>query len=978
MEDKIKFGRKSSVVPIEDNDCRIEDYEFMGMEDRKNWSPLHHRVKEAAVTAWSGENVAIAVSDILGPHARKEWNLPVGSHKNPFWRLTKKVSTPSEVKKLLTKSLTVASSMGSAALVKNLLEAGADPNGKTGKWGPLHSAAYTGNVEVMRVLLEDSRTNPNALDDKGKTPLHLAAKNGNYEVLKLLLETTESNVNITDETGATALHFAGSSSLFGEVSARRFLQCINFLMNRSDIKLNIPDKDGLTALGKTVTFSRKDITEGMLKHNKGQYHNVDYFMAGYYGSTIRNVITDSYPELSSNLPKLLQENTNSPIVANRILAYLQNGDFNSFQSHLQNKNFDLNHWYDEPYHCTIIEIACQIKDREKFIISLLNAGANPNTVNPITSQSLLHLTAKRGNSEALKILLQMEDIDVNIKDLYNRTPLHSLSSIVCQNKKDLPNLQNSVNLLLGDSSTDVDNRKSDLNAVTCNGETPLHLAARIGEKETILTLLRHGADIMHTTIGMKLPITYIDPSVMECYLDECIENNEHSPMQDDYMLTFDYSFLKPKRENSTNNSKKNTNKKLEEEMPTLKYFSKQDRFRHLLKHPVISSFLQLKWNKVRLIYFQHFLIYSLFLAVLTWHSFLTDVENENKLGYDISLCILSILLLLMFLSHLYQFIQHPKLYVTHSPNWLFWVTVLLSLNVCVDSLVRLIPHCTALALLLAWTYFVSLIGGFPALSIQLEMLNTVSWTFFTFIICYLPLFFAYGICFYTMFRNSGSEEDEFFSVSFGMSMLKTFIMFAGEFEASDIPFEAANVVSHIIFTVFLFLMSIVLLNLLNGLAVSDAQAIRKDAEILSLSARIKHIYYIEKMVPSEIKYFSILDKLHDCKLRIFPNRKTGKIEVNGMTFKNKSIEEDTVQQATEIAQMRKSTISETTDVGLNENDIQTKLSDIEKHQDDVNKKINEITKQLNFLRQVSSDSSTKLNELLTIIKSSGLNNSSIR
>ena len=108
------------------------------------------QIQDAAITAWTGDNAAVIISDILGPHAQKEWNLPVGSYKNPFWKFTKTVSSPTEIKKVLTKSLTVTCSMGSAPLVKNLLEAGADPNGEQGKWGPLHSAAYTGNVEVMR------------------------------------------------------------------------------------------------------------------------------------------------------------------------------------------------------------------------------------------------------------------------------------------------------------------------------------------------------------------------------------------------------------------------------------------------------------------------------------------------------------------------------------------------------------------------------------------------------------------------------------------------------------------------------------------------------------------------------------------------------------------------------------------------------------------------------------------------------------
>ncbi|PSN53987.1 hypothetical protein C0J52_13482 [Blattella germanica] len=184
--DNNKF-RKSSIAPVMDDFiARVEDNDAMIMEERGNYAPLHRRVQQAAATAWSGENVAIAITDLLGPYARKEWNLPVGSHRNPFWRITRRFSSPRKVKEVLNKSLVLCCTLGSPPLVKNLLEAGAEPNGESGKWGPLHSAAYGGNSEIMRVLLEDPRTYPDSVEEKGKTALHLAAKKGNYEVEHLL------------------------------------------------------------------------------------------------------------------------------------------------------------------------------------------------------------------------------------------------------------------------------------------------------------------------------------------------------------------------------------------------------------------------------------------------------------------------------------------------------------------------------------------------------------------------------------------------------------------------------------------------------------------------------------------------------------------------------------------------------------------------------------------------------------------------
>lgn len=117
----------------------------------------------AAKTAWAGESVAVVISDILGPHAREEWNLPVGSYKSSFWRMTRRMSSPSKLKMMLSKSLVLSCSLGSPQLVKNLLDAGADPNCDSGQWGPVHSAAYGGNVEVMRYFYMYSSVNSREL-----------------------------------------------------------------------------------------------------------------------------------------------------------------------------------------------------------------------------------------------------------------------------------------------------------------------------------------------------------------------------------------------------------------------------------------------------------------------------------------------------------------------------------------------------------------------------------------------------------------------------------------------------------------------------------------------------------------------------------------------------------------------------------------------------------------------------------------------
>jgi len=105
-----------------------------------------------------------------------------------------------------------------------------------------------------------------------------------------------------------------------------------------------------------------------------------------------------------------------------------------------------------------------------------------------------------------------------------------------------------------------------------------------------------------------------------------------------------------------------------------------------------------------------------------------------------------------------------------------------------------------------------------------------------------------------------------------VSLLKTIVMFTGEFEASSLSFDTLPFTSHVIFLLFVVLVAIVLLNLLNGLAVNDTGVIRKNAERLSLAARAKLISRIEGLVKALPKFLKPDIELKKEMFEIYPNR----------------------------------------------------------------------------------------------------------
>ncbi|KAJ8309897.1 hypothetical protein KUTeg_011762 [Tegillarca granosa] len=68
---------------------------------------------------------------------------------------------------------------------------------------PAHVAAYNGELEHLRMLVENGVVNINERDDKGSTPAHKAAGQGHLHILQWLVEMG-ANMTITNQAGETA------------------------------------------------------------------------------------------------------------------------------------------------------------------------------------------------------------------------------------------------------------------------------------------------------------------------------------------------------------------------------------------------------------------------------------------------------------------------------------------------------------------------------------------------------------------------------------------------------------------------------------------------------------------------------------------------------------------------------------------------------------------------------------------------------
>lgn len=415
-----------------------------------------------------------------------------------------------------------------------------------------------------------------------------------------------------------------------------------------------------------------------------------------------------------------------------------------------------------------------------------------------------------------------------------------------------------------------------------------------------IELLKNGAYIGTVINGIR-------KSLLTDFLDSCITTNDRYYDDEEFEIKINYGFLMPtKSVISRRKFRKLTGKdssflpisqkspedftalvdaceiKHSEEMKPLKKIADNVELQRFLMHPVLSSFILLKWNKI------NFLIYiNLVLILMYMFSFIpfivlcqTNVEENERaasFAYNLFYILSFISLSFIIIRESMQLFLSVKQYLSSSSNWIDMALILASITILLfeDQIPNHISRMLrTIIILLAVSEYFNLLGLLPLLSISLhtKMFKKVCMTFIKSLAFYSVMILAFAFSFYTlhgdkfakdllkMEREGGSNAtnnnipvtnatrneryNNFYYV--GLSIVKSFVMLSGELEAGYIHLEGFSYAA--LFLLFLFLVTIVLYNLLNALAVSDTQEIKSDAKLIDLHQRILTMHESEEAV----------------------------------------------------------------------------------------------------------------------------------
>lgn len=499
--------------------------------------------------------------------------------------------------------------------------------------------------------------------------------------------------------------------------------------------------------------------------------------------------------------------------------------------------------------CTALHLACEYAHVD-CVRLLIERGANVHAKNQ-KFQVPMHMAAKSQSVDCIDLLIKA-GADVNARDVDDRTPLHSAISV-----KTL-NVCLAVDTLLG--------YQAKVNVQDHYGFTPLHIAAINEAPECVESLLAKGANVGIQTYGGISALNMIVRKVPSCVpavakqLDGAVTTNWADGFKRGPEIQLRFKYL--------------LNCNTFGEIDLLKCFQEEDQY-DLLEHPLCQSFLFLKWRKVRKYYLMRLMSLAIFIFLYTFYvmtvltpdcynaSLLPDKQNstcaknstmglflmEHVRIMDVTLCnlyLISIIEGFLKISEMagYMYVHQYFLSCSNLSEWLVLISVPFISFHPFHGTQKWQHHVAAFCVLGAWTNLMVKIGQLPWFDTYVAMYTKVQKEFAKLLMAYICMLIGFSVSLSVVFPSS-----EWFGNPV-IGFIKVLVMMAGELDLALLSNHHTSTVStklsaYVVYTALLIFVSVILMNLLVGIAVHDIQGLKKTAGLSKVRCQIKLIYYIE-------------------------------------------------------------------------------------------------------------------------------------
>ena len=314
----------------------------------------------------------------------------------------------------------------------------------------------------------------------------------------------------------------------------------------------------------------------------------------------------------------------------KVFECVKNNDVNG----LKRANSEGINWNWDNGVTTLLQLACTHGNDRTVEFLLKRCDCDPNLITAAEGRTPALIAAHYGYFKVLDILKQ--DSRVNFKQVEKdtgKTVLHEVL-LKCDTAKNIiqeddgckASYVNSLKVLLGKSYASNPCFEHQIDSIInyqekLEGNTALHYATMQSDQDIIKLLLCRGANMGVKNFGEKTPVQNILPVTLKEVLDDCIKS-EGIITNEEFKITFKYNFLTPPILNEDMlfqyQQANSQERRPLPETEALWYLSTASKdHRSLLKHPVISSFLWLKWQRIRTIFYLNIFAYLCFVTLLT-------------------------------------------------------------------------------------------------------------------------------------------------------------------------------------------------------------------------------------------------------------------------------------------------------------------------------------------------------------------------
>ncbi|ROT68231.1 putative transient receptor potential cation channel subfamily A member 1-like isoform X2 [Penaeus vannamei] len=817
--------------------------------------------------------------------------------------------------------LFVACSYGYVDIARRLVDAGAvllakDETLQT----PLHRAAMEGHLEIVDLLLTAASTQNDegwilktmveVRDAEEQTPLHLAVQNGHLrsdavrdnwprpprrrtvgdiDLIKLLLNNN-ARLDSVDGNQQTALHRAAANDQSDAIIA----------LLEAGAKLERRDKDSFTPLLVAACCGHAKAISTLLEHG------ADVSALDKDDRTAIFWCADQGFEEALKVLLPAAESEDLIDVSDRVVREL----VRRHKLLIPDENEESN---------TALHLAC-LEGHPEVVKVLLEHGAEVEARNT-SLWTPLDCASAKGHVYCVHLLLDY-DAPLDPLDKTKTTPLQlaAREGHVAVTKL---LLERGASLSACDS-----NGRNALEQAIAAGRRDVCMAIiKSSEWETGMRNVRLDKKNRRIT-PMRMLIRKF-PDVAEAVLDKCTSTNGLESDDKDFEVSFNFeliddSYTLPYNDVTSIASSVSLESPFDEdgvlleeaepytgearelkENHPLMLMVKYKRL-NLLSHPVSITLVKHKWMSYgRVVYYSALLFYLVFLTFLTGYILTArnwtwvasqlnsskvdsvmlreirekdsceDIENDVDMNRSIFVLsgkwVILIMAVINIMREMFQFYQARLNYLglENLLEWCCYVTAVLVVWDFTDCAVRQDWQWQvgAASLFLGWMNLLLFIRKLPFLGIFVVMFTDVFATFLKFSLVFFLFIVAFALSFFTVLKDQKSFASP------GDSLIKTTVMMIGEFEFDSIFHDNEleyPEITYILFVCLLILLSIIIMNLLVGLAVDDIKAVQDQAILKRLAMQTQLVFDVEVLIPEALRRMYIVAKKH-----VHPNARHG-------------------------------------------------------------------------------------------------------